>query len=220
MPKKTGICLNIGGNCSKARNKEIQTADVTHFVCEECGKDLMEKVIKVIPWYKKPALMIPAAVLLIGGGAAGAYFVSSGETASSGINTNTPTDEVVVEQTAPDSSDPETTTGQTEEPETAQEIQANTTKESSGETATLSTPSNGTDLGYAVWTGNVDANGLPNDTGGRMYFKERHRISPNDDRERYAEAGESIVGEYKNGKLIQGKWYKKDKNVEFITLGN
>lgn len=43
MPKKTGICLNVGGNCSLAKNKEIQTADVTHFKCSECGRDLISK---------------------------------------------------------------------------------------------------------------------------------------------------------------------------------
>lgn len=43
MPKKTGVCINIGGKCSKALNRELQTVEATNFVCEECGKDLKEK---------------------------------------------------------------------------------------------------------------------------------------------------------------------------------
>lgn len=199
MPKKTGICLNIGGNCSMAKNKEIQTADVTHFKCSECGRDLIVKAVRIVPWYKKPAIMIPATVLLIGGGVAATCFLPSGETSTSS-DLQEPAG-TIVEQTPQDPPKQEITTEETD-------------------TASLPAPTNGTDLGYAVWTGDVNANGLPNDTDGRMYFKERHRISPNDDHERYAEAGESIVGEYINGKLIQGKWYKKDKNVEFIILGN
>ncbi len=184
MPKKTGICINIGGNCPKAKNRELQTADVTNFKCAHCGGELREKTIGTGTNTKMIAA-IASAVLVLGGIGGGLYkyFHKS----SPGVKV-------------------ETTVVKTEE-------------EAPKSTNLPSKPTNGTDLGYAVWTGQVDENGLPNDTNGRMYFNERHRISPNDDQERYAEAGESIIGEYVNGKLVQGKWYKKDGNVEVIMMG-
>ena len=185
MPKKTGICINIGGNCPKAKNREIQTADVTNFKCEHCGSELREKSNEDDGINTKLIATIASGILLLGGIGGGLYKYF-----------NKSDSDIEVKETIV----------------TAKE-------EASKSTNSLSKPTNGTDLGYAVWTGQVDENGLPNDTNGRMYFNERHRISPNDDQERYAEIGESIVGEYVNGKLVQGKWYKKDGNVEVIMMG-
>lgn len=193
MPKKTGICINAGGKCPNALNRKRQVADVTNFKCEHCGGELREYKGPVGPDWKKIG-MIAAGVLLIGGLGTGGYLMTqSGQPE---------TEEPVIAEPATTDSGPRQNPGD--------ENGANLPP----------APANGTDLGYAVWTGQVDNDGRPNDSNGRMYFKERHRISPNDDRERYAEAGESIVGEYVNGKLVQGKWYKKDKNVESILLGN
>ncbi|WP_418833146.1 hypothetical protein [Parabacteroides johnsonii] len=185
MPKKTGVCINIGGNCPKAKNREIQTADVTNFKCEHCGRELREKSNGGGGINTKLIAAIASGILVLGGIGGGfyKYFHKS--------DSDTEVKKTVV---TPKEDTPENTN-------------------------LLSKPTNGTDLGYAVWTGQVDENGLPNDTNGRMYFNERHRISPNDDQERYAEIGESIVGEYVNGKLVQGKWYKKDGNVEVIMMG-
>ena len=180
MPKKTGVCLNIG-NCSKARKKEIQTVETSNFVCEECGRDLKEKKGGSGSGDKKLIAAILAAIILLAGGGASWWFLSdqSGET-------------IVVEEPK--------TGGDSEGP-------------------ILLEPTSGTDLGSFTWTGAVDENGLPHDTNGRMFFKKRQRISQTDDQERYAEEGESIVGEYVHGKLVQGKWYKKDGNVEVIMIG-
>lgn len=65
MPKKTGICINIGGRCSKALGKELQTVEATNFVCEECGRELKEKKAVPIGPNPKPIIIIVAAVLSI-----------------------------------------------------------------------------------------------------------------------------------------------------------
>lgn len=69
MPKKTGVCINIGGKCSKALNRELQTVEATNFVCEECGKDLKEKSKKTPtgPNVKLIAIIVCAVLLIVGG---------------------------------------------------------------------------------------------------------------------------------------------------------
>ena len=69
MPKKTGVCINIGGKCSKALNRELQTVEATNFVCEECGKDLKEKSKKnpTGPNVKLIAIIVCAVLLIVGG---------------------------------------------------------------------------------------------------------------------------------------------------------
>ena len=42
MPKKIGICINVGGRCPKALSREKQEVDVTNFKCAHCGGVLKE----------------------------------------------------------------------------------------------------------------------------------------------------------------------------------
>ncbi|MBQ8530690.1 MAG: Ig-like domain-containing protein [Parabacteroides sp.] len=249
MPKKTGICLNIG-NCSKARKKEIQTVEAANFVCEECGRELKEKKAKGGGPNWKPIVGGVAAAAILG---TGGYFIwSSGggdTTAPKTISLNKQKSELVVGATdtlevvfTPEKSNATVRWASNNSavvtvvngvvtavaPGTAKiGVQVNENKELKAfceyevkvKVGGDFEPDSGTDLGYAVWTGAVDEKGLPHDTNGRMYFKARQRISPKDDQERYAEEGDSVVGEYIHGKLVQGKWYKKDGNVEVIMIG-
>ena len=75
MPKKTGICINVGGRCPKALSREKQEADVTNFKCEHCGGELREFKGSTGPDWKKIAIIGTAAAALLGGGA---YFAFSG----------------------------------------------------------------------------------------------------------------------------------------------
>ena len=75
MPKKTGICINVGGRCPKALSREKQEADVTNFKCAHCGSELREFKGSIGPDWKKIAIGGVAAAALIGGGA---YFAFSG----------------------------------------------------------------------------------------------------------------------------------------------
>lgn len=74
MPKKTGICINVGRRCPKALSREKQEADVTNFKCEHCGGELREFKGSIGPDWKKIAIIGTAAVALLGGGA---YFAFS-----------------------------------------------------------------------------------------------------------------------------------------------
>ena len=75
MPKKTGICINVGERCPKALSREKQEADVTNFKCEHCGGELREFKGSTGPDWKKIAIIGTAAAALLGGGA---YFAFSG----------------------------------------------------------------------------------------------------------------------------------------------
>ena len=75
MPKKTGICINVGERCPKALSREKQEADVTNFKCEHCGGELREFKGSTGPDWKKIAIIATAAAALLGGGA---YFAFSG----------------------------------------------------------------------------------------------------------------------------------------------
>lgn len=73
MPKKQGVCLNVGG-CSKAKNRELQEAEISEFICAECGKPLKEKIGKKTGGgdppkpIKKIIIAIAAAIAVIGAG--------------------------------------------------------------------------------------------------------------------------------------------------------
>ena len=98
MPKKIGICINIGENCPKAKNREKQEADVTDFKCAHCGRVLKEYKGTDDPWKKYKKLIIigcasAAAVL----GVVGAYFALFGGGGTKGsVALNKTTAEVFV----------------------------------------------------------------------------------------------------------------------------
>ena len=86
MPKKIGICINVGGQCPKALKREKQEADVTNFKCAHCGSELREFKGSTGPDWKKIAIGGVAAAALIGGGA---YFAFSGGGESITLNKTT-----------------------------------------------------------------------------------------------------------------------------------
>ncbi len=73
MAKKKGICKNVDG-CSLAQEKIVQEAESTQFVCEECGKPLVDVVSKNkgkksrgAGSKKGPVIGIVAGILVLGG---------------------------------------------------------------------------------------------------------------------------------------------------------
>ena len=56
---------------------------------------------------------------------------------------------------------------------------------------------------------------------GTYRFTARRRIDMHDPEERYAEAGDYIKGDWRQGHLNYGEWYDKDGNKKaFIKLGD
>ena len=65
MAEKQGVCKNLQGRCSLARDYQIQKADENNFVCSECHEPLEEvKSTGLPPWLK----WVLIAVAVIGGG--------------------------------------------------------------------------------------------------------------------------------------------------------
>lgn len=67
-------------------------------------------------------------------------------------------------------------------------------------------------LDYGKWSG-AWKNGKPNGTGTMRYTKE-YLIDSRDPQKRVAKAGDYIIGEYANGRLVQGVWYDSSNNVK------
>lgn len=70
-------------------------------------------------------------------------------------------------------------------------------------------PGNG-NLGYGTFTGPIK-NGQPNGSG-TLRYTSSHLIDSRDPKGRVALPGDYVIGEWKNGKLIQGRWYNSVNN--------
>lgn len=81
------------------------------------------------------------------------------------------------------------------------------TAQSSGQTINLS---------GCTWTGPT-SDGKPNGNG-RMTFTQKRVIDSYDSEKRTAEKGEYIIGEWKNGHLVQGTLYAKSGKVKEVIL--
>lgn len=193
MPKKTGICINFG-SCAKAKAKEQQEAEVTNFVCEECGKSLREvRSATTTGPNKKLIAIIAAVVLLICVG--GAYFAFSGggDTATSDGG-----DSIVVNPGK----------------ETAQS--------NGGEVSKPKTTTNPNDLGWAVYDGPMN-NGKPHGSGGTLTVKKDYSIDLKDANGTKVdvEKGDKIVSTiFKNGKFTYGELHRKNGERKPLNIGN
>lgn len=56
------------------------------------------------------------------------------------------------------------------------------------------------------------------DGRGKYEFRKRRRIDMHDAKERMAEPGDYVVGEWQNGHLIQGKWYCADGTLKEVVI--
>lgn len=70
-----------------------------------------------------------------------------------------------------------------------------------------------TQLSYGSFKGQLK-NGQPHDANGTMTYTVRHLIDSRDPQKRYAEPGDYVIGEFSEGKLVQGVWYDKSNTVK------
>lgn len=177
-------------------------------VCSECGKELRE-CTPPKKSNKTPLIAGVIAAIAIAGGIIG-YTCMGGSAEPTPLPVPDTTKVDTVANTVPEESEttkdePTTSESSVKEkkaPETATSLAPKTEKKSGGSA----------NLGYAKFTGPV-ANGLP-DGQGRMTFSSSHVIDSRDPKGRIAEAGDYVIGEWKSGKLIQGRWYGSDGNVK------
>lgn len=73
-------------------------------------------------------------------------------------------------------------------------------------------------LAYGKWTGGT-RNGKPHGTQITFTFTRQHQIDSRDPKKRVAEVGDYVIGEYVNGSLVQGRWYKKSGGFESVLIG-
>ncbi|MDE5607961.1 MAG: hypothetical protein K2I64_03405 [Muribaculaceae bacterium] len=83
-------------------------------------------------------------------------------------------------------------------------------------TATMSSSSTHK-LSYGTWSGGMK-NGQPHGNGTMTYSTSRS-IDSRDPKGRVAQPGEYIVGEWDNGHLVQGRWFKNDGSKEAVIIG-
>lgn len=74
------------------------------------------------------------------------------------------------------------------------------------------------DLGYALWQGALK-DGHPHGHG-TMTFKTSHPIDSRLDGDHTAQSGDRLVGEYINGRLVSGNWFRNGTKIEYIIIGD
>lgn len=211
-----GRCLN--DECENCKSKKVLEIPIRkEFICPDCGKELHE----CPPPKKKSNNMLIGiiAAIAIVTILAGCFSLFSGsdedyidEELSTIENVQTDKNTAVLED--PASVVSEETSAVIEETHVVEEVSVPETKT---EVAQTTVPAQSVlrskDFGYAIWKGALK-NGKPNDENGTMIFKESHRIDSRDPQSRMAEPGDYIIGEYVDGKLVQGIWYDKDNTVK------
>lgn len=218
-----GQCLSE--NCEKAKNKEIQQIPMRkEFICEECGKPLLE-VQPQRSWFdknRKVVIMAIVAVIVIGGGVV--WFSNSGENPVPQVKATT--DSVVVKQI-----DTTNTTEQTnvsvalEEKQSTNDVapsqseQKSTTKSISSKPKAETASSNSASLKCGKYEGPM-AGGKPNGIGGTIYVTSSYTIDLKDGNggKVALEAGDRVSNtKFKNGVLQQGQLIRSNGERKFLS---
>ena len=226
MAKIQGVCHNYDG-CDKAAGKIVQEAEKSNFVCEECGKPLypIKKGPKPTGNGKRIAILIAifgGAALVIGGIVYGIVFgvQKSRENAELELIEAARQDSIraaeAAEQARLDSIKAAEEAAEAarlaeEAAAAAEQARLDSIKAAEEAAKSVKKVSKGS-LDYGKWSG-AWKNGQPNGTGTMTYTKE-HLIDSRDPKKRVAQPGDYIIGEYSNGRLVQGKWYDASNNVK------
>ena len=226
MAKIKGVCHNYDG-CDKAAGKIVQEAEKSNFVCEECGKPLypIKKGPKPAGDGKRIATLIAifgGAALVIGGIVYGIVFgvQKSRENAEAERIEIARQDSIraaeAAEQARLDSikaleEAAEAARLAEEAAAAAEQARLDSIKAAEEAAKAVKKVSKGS-LDYGKWSG-AWKNGQPNGTGTMTYTKE-HLIDARDPKKRVAQPGDYIIGEFSNGRLVQGKWFDASNNVK------
>lgn len=208
MSVRKGKCSNIDG-CVLAEQNTIQEIDSSEeFVCKECGEPLYE-----LPSNNKKSTA-PLAYIIGGGVILAAVVVglifafSGGKDKADVMPVEEHTDSIAAVAETP---------AEVEEEVVAIEEVAEPEPEPVAEEPTAAPKAATPTLSYGKWTGEW-LNGQPHGTG-TMTYTTSHRIDTRDMKGRVAESGEYIIGEWDNGHLVQGRWFKNDGSKEAIIIG-
>ena len=208
MAKIKGMCRNE--DCEMC--DQIQEAEKSNFKCEKCGKDLIPFGNKTSepgggPNKKLIGIIAGVVVLLVIIGLIFAFGGGSGK-----VKTEQKTEVVVpVDSDSIKAAQMEAENQRLKDSLAAAEA-ANAKKQELPATKSI-TPrpasSGSKSLGYATFKGS-----WPNDVNGRMVFSSSHVIDSKDPKQRMAEPGDYVIGEWSDGHLVQGIWYGSDNQVK------
>jgi len=211
-----GICKNFG-ECDLADSKEIQEAEKSNFVCEECGKPLHPiddcGGKKVTPGKNKKLIAGAAAAIIILGGGIAALMLGGGD--EKGPVATTPPDTMVVQKV-------DTPAVETLKPEEATKEQettpAPTKVEPKPEPPKTQQPTS-YNLGWGRYEGPMSG-GKPNGFGGTITVSSYYSIDLKKASGETVEvnSGDKIMNvKMDNGRLRQGEIHFADGTRRFIS---
>lgn len=202
-----GMCLNE--ECPCCKEKKLQQISMRKdFVCEECGKELRE----ARPPKRKPkwpifvgigavaVVIIVLCVVLIPGGDRSEVVESTPVENTDSLAAEAAEAARLAEEAAAAAEQAAAEQARLDSIKAAEEAAKSVKKVSKGS------------LDYGKWSG-AWKNGQPNGTGTMTYTKE-HLIDSRDPKKRVAQPGDYIIGEFSNGRLVQGKWFDASNNVK------
>lgn len=214
-----GICTNTGGKkdgtpCSKCQNKEKQAVRASkEFVCEECG----EPLTKVDPPKPKIPKWFYIILVLVVIGIVIAIFVISRNAENPAENpVENPVekepdiDQAYLDSIAKAEADSLKAIHARDSIAELKRVLMEKARQDSIDAYKKHNPKNSID--YGKWSGGWNS-GKPHGTG-RMIYTEEHLIDSRDLQKRVAQKGDYIIGEFYEGKLIQGVWYDASNTVK------
>lgn len=225
MAKIKGVCHNYD-NCDMAADKVVQEVEKTNFVCEECGKPLypvedkggiknpnQKRLITLIG-------LIVGVIIVIAGIACGIIFGVKSSRNKAEQRRIAAIEQAHLDSIAKVEADSLAAVKLAEE-QAAEAARLEAEAAAAAEAARMAEEQAKNEKKQAVATGSIDygkwsgawKNGKPNGTGTMRYTKE-HLIDNRDPQKRIAAKGDYIIGEFANGKLVQGVWYDSSNNVK------
>ena len=227
MTIRKGVCTNIDG-CSKAQQDIVQEIDDSEeFICTECGHEL-EDFREPKKKSNKPLIIGIAAVAIIAIGVL-CYFMFRSPEKEETIVVEQPTTVEEVVEVATDTvieavdsltavvEEPVEVEPQPEEKVEEKHVKKTSEPKPKKDAGTVHQSSGTHQLGYATWNGTMRG-GKPHGNG-TMTYRTSHLIDSRDPKGRTARSGEYVIGEWDNGNLVQGRWFKNDGSKEVIIIG-
>lgn len=225
------ICTNVGG-CTSATTKKvfIFNDDEPHIQCPDCQEETLKEIKEEEHQGDKHhvsnkktrnlVILISIVLLIIAGIACGIIFGVKSSRNKAEQRRLAAIEQARLDSIAKVEADSLAAVKLAEE-QAAEAARLEAEAAAAAEAARLAEEQAKNEKKQAVATGSIDygkwsgawKNGKPNGTGTMRYTKE-HLIDSRDPQKRTAVKGDYIIGEFANGKLVQGVWYDSANNVK------
>lgn len=216
MATRKGYCRNIDG-CELAEKHEIQEVDASDFVCKECHEPLHPVAGNK---RRSPLPLIIGGVCGVVAVGALLFFVlrtpESEQKSENNVVKEAPVVSATEDEVKPAADSTETEVVATPEESVAASKSAAKEPSVVQDSPKYEEPAHNR-LDYGKWSGSWK-NGKPHGNG-TMTYTVQHVIDSRDPKGRVAQPNEYIIGEWDNGRLVQGRWFKSDGTKEVIIIG-